>query len=84
MIHVTRDLTGDMARLECDSCHRDSPLTLIGQPRITRTDEALHWLRHYCGSCGWANMPSLDEGQPVLVDLCPRCARKVRGILSST
>ncbi len=81
MLHIRKDPTGSIARLECDGCGRKSTLFLAGD-RMSNPASVLDWLRKYGRSMGWGQCPSLsDDGQEVQIDLCSRCARKLRRFL---
>jgi hypothetical protein len=80
---IERDPGADLARLKCDAglCRRVSAIWLMGQPRITEPCLIRIWLRARCASAGWGQLPSLEDGQSVVMDLCPKCARRYARIL---
>jgi hypothetical protein len=82
MLRIRRDPTGVLARLQCDECARRSMVFVAGRRIPPEQVRAVHeYLRGLAASLGWGTMPSLDQGQPVRIDLCRRCARRLRQIL---
>lgn len=69
-----------LAWLKCDDCGRTGcdirlPLAYREPGRIR-----LH-LGLVAGKRGWGRCPSIERGHQVVIDLCPRCCRKLRAVL---
>ncbi len=81
MLHIKRDPSGCLARLECDECECRSTAFLFGE-RMSQPVKVHDWLRKVCRSDEWGECASLDEaGHPYQIDLCPRHAKSLRRIL---
>ncbi len=80
MIDFRRDPTDDRARLRCDGCRRKSSVLSFGDPRIAFEPAIFAWLRQQCRLTGWDVLPSRQDGECRMIDVCPRCAAKVRKI----
>jgi hypothetical protein len=77
MLHLRRDPTGELARLQCDDCGRESGVFLCGPMRsFPVIDGVRRQLREWCHSCGW-ELYLADEGGRY-IDLCRKCYRRKR------